>query len=101
MGRENEGMQYSSSEMGTGGKAVHQASEQVDGPLGRFVEDARPTDTCFGLVPHGSQELATNYWQFYTNTCDWVVALQYNLTNAGLTLLQSKINYDATEPPGR
>ncbi|MEV0345334.1 hypothetical protein AB0H88_06190 [Nonomuraea sp. NPDC050680] len=89
---------YSADDLKKSGKATDDSMSLLSTPRNAFAEAARPTSTCFGLLPEGSKELADDYLKFYTNTIDWVDALMWNLNNAGLTLDQTKKNYDRTNP---
>ncbi|WP_285775960.1 hypothetical protein [Microtetraspora sp. NBRC 13810] len=83
-----------------GAKTAAESSDLLAAPLEAFMMDAGPTPSCFGLVPQGSDELAKQYQEFYASTSAWVSNLRTNVANAGLTLGQSKINYDAADNPG-
>ncbi|WP_433511035.1 hypothetical protein ACQP2T_45335 [Nonomuraea sp. CA-143628] len=91
---------YSADDLKKGGKATDESMSLLSTPRNAFAEAARPTSTCFGLLPEGSKELTDDYLKFYTNTIDWMDSLMWNLNNAGLTLNQTGKNYDRTNPTG-
>ncbi|MEU7740478.1 hypothetical protein [Nonomuraea sp. NPDC049158] len=94
----NQEVGYSAEDLKASGKATDDSTSLLSAPRNAFAAAARPTSTCFGLLPEGSHELADDYLKFYTNTIDWMDALMWNLNNAGLNLVQTKKNYDRTNP---
>ncbi|MER6946236.1 hypothetical protein ABT294_19600 [Nonomuraea sp. NPDC000554] len=96
---ESGGFGYSSGDMHTGGKAVDDTTNLLGKPKVDFENGAQRSKTCFGLVPEGSEKLAKDYDGFYTNTMEWMQALQSNIGSAGLTMVQSKHNYDNAVRP--
>ncbi|WP_326820415.1 hypothetical protein [Streptosporangium sp. NBC_01756] len=100
MTRDVLGFTYSSGEMQGGVNGMADASGMLDSPTRDYEADAAPTDTCFGLVPEGSEELARNYRAFFNNTIEWVRSYSDNVRGAGLMLGQVRVNYDAADRPG-
>lgn len=94
MGRESNGFAYQPGDLEKGGKAADVTAQSLTKPLNDFVANAAQTQSCFGLVPQGSEELANDYRTFYTQTVKWVQALQWNLANAAKTLNTSEKNYE-------
>ncbi|WP_171075212.1 hypothetical protein [Nonomuraea basaltis] len=101
MGREMDGFSYSSGKLRSGGQEVAGSSDLLQKPRTEFEANAAQTDSCFGLVPKDSDELARNYREFYDSVCEWVHAYAGNVLNAGLKLEQTRINYDAVDRPGK
>ncbi|MGN9844411.1 hypothetical protein ACTMTI_40425 [Nonomuraea sp. H19] len=101
MGSPMDGFSYSSGKLQSGAKGVADSSDLLHKPRAEFAANAAQTDSCFGLVPKGSEELARNYRAFYESAVEWVGIYGGNVANAGLKLGQVRINYDAADRPGR
>lgn len=63
---------YSTASLDKSGKALDQAADTHKKSEFKFIKDAEPTDTCFGLVAEGSDDLKHNYGLVYKSIADWL-----------------------------
>jgi hypothetical protein len=101
MGTPMDGFSYSSEQLGSSAQWVTDASDLLYEPQTEYAANAAPTDSCFGLVPRNSDELARNYRAFYEGALEWVEIYACNVQNAGLNLGQTKNNYDTADGSDR